>query len=177
MKTYKEFMSEKVQPKNANYGFLGTIKDKKQLRVAVSIMKKAGLKHSPTITHYLDSPSGRHLADMMNNGDSESTIVAATKENLKAWMKNYDPEYFKEAIVDLYEKNITLKNMDFGDLRAAKRDLKKHRIKFKVAGRGPNGGDSVNLTGKPKDLIAYLTGDDYGYELDDLKDAHPELFK
>lgn len=107
MKTWVEFRSsevtEAVLPMNKGFGFVGTAgaKSHEMLDQAVKHVKKAAADHphfkltDQSISHFLDSAGGRHLADMMNYNTHPDQIHQSLSRNMKEFSKTYDPNMFE----------------------------------------------------------------------------------
>jgi hypothetical protein len=117
MKTWSQFKTElplveSVIPMNRQYGFLGTAGDQAHdlLSKAVAHVKKAneGNKEfqmsDQTISHFLDSKGGRHLADLMTSKAPPELIQRALKASLTDFSKTYNPSLY-ESYADLHEND------------------------------------------------------------------------
>lgn len=101
----KSELVEAVLPTNKQFGFLGTAGDKSHELVdkAVAHIRKAneGNKNfkmsDQTISHYLDSKGGRHLADLMMDGADDDQIHKALKNSIGEFAKMYNPSLYEDT--------------------------------------------------------------------------------
>ena len=110
----KEEINKYLDPKNENYGYLGTIKISNKAKAINAVLpliqlvaKKANIKLEPVsknrvFSDFLDSTSGRHIADQMNDFLEEDKpfnfeyIYKNIRLDIyfKDFIKTYDPEDF-----------------------------------------------------------------------------------
>lgn len=112
MKTWSQFKTEmpvveSVIPMNRQHGFLGTAGQQAHelLSKAVAHVKTANQGNKDfqmsdqTISHFLDSKGGRHLADLMTSKAPPDMIQRALKTSITDFSKVYNPALF-ESFVD-----------------------------------------------------------------------------
>lgn len=108
MKTFQDIQTEAVILKNTQMGFLGTAKNQSHqlLDKAVKLVKKAGEGHKHleitdvTVSHFLDTRAGRHIAEMLLTKQDEATVIASIKKHLDAFSRAYQPQAFESAAMN-----------------------------------------------------------------------------
>jgi hypothetical protein len=117
MKAWSQFKSqlpvvESVIPTNKQYGFLGTAGDQAHdlLSKAVAHVRNANKDNKnfamsdQTISHFLDSKGGRHLADLMTSKAPPDMIQRALKASIGEFAKVYNPSLY-ESYADIQESD------------------------------------------------------------------------
>lgn len=108
MKTFKDIQNEAVILKNTQAGFLGTARNQSHqiLDQAVKLVKKAGEGHKHveitdvTVSHFLDTRAGRHIAEMILTKQPQDQILVAIKKHLDAFARAYQPMAFESAALN-----------------------------------------------------------------------------
>lgn len=106
------------------------------------------------------------------NGDKD--FVVAGKKYLVKDQKEDDEEDddVNEAVKKTGKGKVKLDIDYIGDKTDAKNAEKKHKLKIKFTGRG-----TADVSGEKKDIAAFLSGDMYGMDTDDMEDLFPELYE
>ena len=106
------------------------------------------------------------------NGDKD--FVVAGKKYLVKDQKEDDEEDddVNEAVKKTGKGKVTIDIDYIGDKTDAKNAEKKHKLKIKFTGRG-----TADVSGEKKDIAAFLSGDMYGMDSDDMEDLFPELYE
>jgi hypothetical protein len=105
---YRRALEETVLPKNAQGGFLGQVGDRSTELVAKAIryIKDAAKGHPAfdkdgvddvQIGHFLDSPGGRHLGELMMDEQEPKVIKAFLSKSIERFARNYDAAAFDAA--------------------------------------------------------------------------------
>lgn len=102
---FKKHLEEAVLPKNSQGGFLGTVGDRSTELIgkAVRMIKEVAKGHPSfdkdgidevQIGHFLDSPGGRHLGELMLDDQDPKVIKAFLSKSIERFARNYDAASF-----------------------------------------------------------------------------------
>ena len=107
-----EELEEGIKLTNSHTGFLGTSKSNKQdykknlARVTKAIYDTGSLDSGADIVKYLDSPSGRHLADFLSHDPEDAKLKKYLAKDIKKWKKTMseDVELEEEALNEAFAR-------------------------------------------------------------------------
>lgn len=186
---------------NMVYGFYGTLDvnfkkadvERMYTQGVEGLMKAYKISEKVAIA-ILDSKIGRHLADMVYDkqaGDAVDALAKYFGSGARVWNYITSMVRLEESLdlnTDLKEalKSASPNDEIFIELdmawddsnpeedKAAKAAFKKYKIKVKGANGQPG---TYEVTGKKKDILAYLQSEFYEMDADDIKEFFPELLE
>jgi hypothetical protein len=192
---------------NMAYGFYGSLETvykeaqvQKMFTDAVADLMKAFKISEEVALLVLNAPIGRHTADMLYSkfaatasegvlkyfGGSEAKAKNFINQMHKANEAMNPNIELKEALtskkpneVETIELDMAWDSSSFEDEKAAKASFKKYKIKVKAATASFDNGQpgTYEVTGKKKDILAYLQSEFYEMDADTIEEYYPELLE
>ena len=192
---------------NMAYGFYGSLETvykeaqvQKMFTDAVADLMKAFKISEEVALLVLNAPIGRHTADMLYSkfaatasegilkyfGGSEAKAKNFINQMHKANEAMNPNIELKEALtskkpneVETIELDMAWDSSSFEDDKAAKASFKKYKIKVKAATASFDNGQpgTYEVTGKKKDILAYLQSEFYEMDADTIEEYYPELLE
>lgn len=188
---------------NMMYGYYGTLEVNYPERIvqkmyteAVNALMKAYRISEKNAIAVLDSKVGRHLADMIHSKMATDIVDALAKyHGSAARLYNFlnDMAKLQESMKSCMEVDEALKSespndtitieLDMGwddsdpeEDKAAKAAFKKFKIKV-VPSKHSNSEGTFEVTGKKKDILAYLQSEFYEMDANTIEEYYPELLE
>jgi len=189
---------------NMMYGYYGTLEVNYPERIvqkmyteAVNALMKAYKISEKNAIAVLDSRVGRHMADFIHSKTATDAVDALVKYHgsaarlynflndmakLQESMKSYaevDEALKSESPNDTItiELDMAWDNSDPEDDKAAKAAFKKFKIKVAPSLGHHNSAGTFEVTGKKKDILAYLQSEFYEMDADTIEEFYPELLE
>jgi RNA polymerase-interacting CarD/CdnL/TRCF family regulator len=187
---------------NMAYGFYGSLESvykeaqvQKMFTDAVADLMKAFKISEEVALLVLNAPIGRHTADMLYSkfaatasegilkyfGGSEAKAKNFINQMHKANEAMNPNTELKEALtskkpneVETIELDMAWDDSDKEEDKAAKAAFKKYKLTVKGANGQPG---TYEMTGKKKDILAYLQSEFYDMDADTVEEYYPELLE